>query len=62
MNQLDCLRLHVRLQKLKNKQSKDWHLYLPLLRIEVDLRTNEAKMDGMFNRKFKLIRSDSGIR
>lgn len=62
LNTLDCLRLHIRLQKLKNGKTHDQKIYLPSLRMEIDLTTKEAKLDGMINRKFKLVKCDMGFR
>lgn len=52
LNSLDCLRIHLRLYKLHNEESNDKKLYLPDERMEIDLDSMEAKLEGMPNKKF----------
>jgi len=47
---------------LHNEESNDQKLFLPDERMEIDLKSMEARLEGMPNRKFELVRSDNGLR
>lgn len=47
---------------MENNEATDPILYIPSMRIEIDLASMEAKLDGMINKRLKLVRSESGLR
>lgn len=45
INDLDCLRLTSRINKITAGKERDYSIYLPISGLNVDLRTNEAFFD-----------------
>ena len=63
LNSLDLIRLYLLKRKLlKGQNDNESKLFLPSMRIEVDLNSMDAKLEGLINKKFKLVRSDNGVR
>ena len=62
LNCLDCLRVFLKRRQIETCEATDSLLYIPSMRMEIDLASMEAKIDGMINKRLKLVRSESGVR
>jgi len=58
LNDLDCLRINLRWDKIEKGLEKDYYIYLPISECTINLKDKEAYFDKYQSKTFQLVRSE----